>query len=168
MEFFNVIEERYSARSYKPDEIEKDKIDRLLQAARLAPTAVNKQPFEFIVIYTKNHQEELKQIYHREWFCKAPVVIAACAYPDRAWERKDGMNYAIVDTTIAMDHLILAATDLELGTCWIGAFDPQKAKAFLNLPENAEPVAFTPIGYPADSAKPKKRAPLSEWVRYKR
>jgi nitroreductase len=166
MDFSKVIEQRFSVRSYKPDEIEKEKLEQVLEAARLAPTAVNKQPFQFIVIRSKNRQQDLEKIYDKAWFYQAPVVIAACALYDKAWKRRDGMNYAVVDTTIAMDHLILAATNLGLGTCWIGAFDPEAVAKILNLPDHAQVIALTPLGYPADSAKPKKRAPLSQLVRY--
>jgi len=88
------------------------------------------------------------------------------AIPARAWKRRDGKNYAEVDATIAMDHLILAATNEGLGTCWIGAFDPLAAREILGLPEDAEPIAFTPLGYPADSPRAKKRKSLKELVSY--
>jgi nitroreductase len=80
----------------------------------------------------------------------------------------DRKNYSEVDVTIAMDHLILAATDLGLGTCWIAAFDPAAAREVLGLPDGVEPIAFTPLGYPADQPKPKKRKSLSELVRYEK
>lgn len=80
----------------------------------------------------------------------------------------DNKNYGDVDVTIAMDHLILAATELGLGTCWIGAFDPVAARDVLGLPEEVEPVAFTPLGYPADQPGTKRRKPLSELVRYEK
>jgi nitroreductase len=80
----------------------------------------------------------------------------------------DGKNYNDVDVAIAMDHLILAAADLGLGTCWVAAFDPAAARAVLNLPPGVEPVAFTPLGYPADEPRPKTRKALAELVRYER
>jgi nitroreductase len=80
--------------------------------------------------------------------------------------RSDGKNYNDVDVAIVMDHLILAAADLGLGTCWIAAFDPDAAREVLSLPEGVEPIAFTPLGYPADTARPKKRKPLEKLVRY--
>ncbi len=83
-----------------------------------------------------------------------------------AWTRSDGKNHADIDCAIAMDHMILAATDLGLGTCWICAFNPDEAKSVLKLPENVEPVAFTPVGYPADSPKTKKRKNLADLVCY--
>jgi len=168
MEFSKLITSRYSVRAYKPDPVEKEKLDRVLEAARLAPTAANKQAFQIIVIQTKGREEALKRIYGRDWFVQPPLVICACGMPDRNWVRKDGKNYSDVDVAIVMDHLILAAADLGLGTCWIGAFDPDAAREVLGLPDGAEPVAFTPLGYPADELRPKKRKPLHELVRHER
>jgi len=166
MDFSDLSQQRYSARAYKPDPVEDEKLQRVLEAARLAPTAANRQPFQLIVIQTAGRQAELKRVYHREWFSQAPLVIGVCALPVAAWVRRDGKNYADVDATIAMDHLILAATDLGLGTCWVAAFDPVAAREVLQLPDGVEPIAFTPLGYPADQPKRKERKPLAELVRY--
>jgi nitroreductase len=166
MKFQELIEARYSVRAYKPDPVEDGKLQQVLEAARLAPTAVNRQPFQLIVIHTKGREEELNRIYGRDWFVQPPFVICICGVPALAWSRMDGMNYYEVDVTIAMDHLILAATELGLGTCWIGAFDPDAAREVLGLPDTVEPIAFTPLGYPADEPRQKKRKPLSELVRY--
>ena len=168
MEFSELIEKRYSVRAYKPDPLEDDKLQQVLQAARLAPTAANRQPFQFIVIHTAGREAELKRIYHRDWFVQAPLVICACGIPAQGWVRRDGKNYSDVDVAIAMDHLILAAANLGLGTCWIAAFDPTAAREVLHLPDDAEPIAFTPLGYPADRPGPKRRKALSELVRYER
>jgi len=168
MEFSELIEARYSVRAYKPDPVEEEKLEYVLQAARLAPTAANRQPFQIIVIRTADQQAGLRRIYRRAWFRSAPLVIGVCSQPKRAWSRKDGMSYHVVDATIAMDHLILAAADVGLGTCWVGAFDPTAARETLELPEDVEPIAFTPLGYPADSPKAKKRKPLEGLVRWER
>ncbi|OQA08460.1 MAG: FMN reductase (NAD(P)H) [Firmicutes bacterium ADurb.Bin373] len=168
MKFAELIQKRYSVRSYKPDMVEEDKLGQVLEAACLAPTACNRQPFQFIVIKTAGREGELKRIYNRSFFTEAPLVICACAVPGRAWSRMDGVNYSFVDATIAMDHLILAATELGLGTCWIAAFDPAAAREILKLPQGVEPVAFTPLGYPAETPGIKSRKPLSEIVRYER
>ncbi|MFB0564459.1 MAG: nitroreductase family protein [Candidatus Aminicenantaceae bacterium] len=168
MEFFELIRKRYSVRAYKSKPVEEEKLQEILKAACLAPTAANKQPFCFIVIHTQGRELELKQVYNREWFYRAPVVICCCAIPVEAWSRLDGKNYSEVDTTIAMDHLILAAADLGLGTCWIAAFNPSAAREVLRLPEGVEPVAFTPLGYPDDEPKPKKRKAFSDIVKYEK
>ncbi|MBL7199539.1 MAG: nitroreductase family protein [Anaerolineae bacterium] len=166
MDVHDLIAKRYSVRAYKPDPVEDEKLQQVLEAARLAPTAANRQALQLIVIHTTGREEDLRRIYGRDWFVQAPLVICACGIPERNWARMDGKNYNDVDVAIVMDHLILAATDLGLGTCWIGAFNPDAAREVLGLPEGVEPVAFTPLGYPADEPRPKKRAELSDLVRY--
>jgi nitroreductase len=166
MEFIELARKRYSVRSYKAEPVEDDKLQLVLQAARLAPTAANRQAFRLIVIRTRNRESELLRIYSRSWFVQAPVVICICAIPDEAWVRSDGKNYSDVDAAIVMDHLVLAATDLGLGTCWIGAFDPVVAREVLGITEQVDPIAFTPLGYPADQSAAKKRKNLDDLVKY--
>lgn len=168
MEFFELIKKRYSVRAFQSRPVEEEKLQKILEAANLAPTAANRQPFKIIVIYTKGKDAELKRIYHRDWFSQAPIVIGICAIKSEAWSRMDGKNYADVDATIAMDHLILAAADQGLGTCWVAAFDPAAAREILGLPDDVEPVAFTPLGYPADEKRSKKRKSLEEIIRYEK
>ena len=168
MDYSELFEKRYSVRAYKPDPVEDDKLHQILEAARMAPTAANRQPFQLIVIHTKGRETDLKRIYSHEWFVQAPLVICACSVPAQAWVRRDGKNYGDVDVAIMMDHLILAATNHGLGTCWIAAFDPKAAREILRLPNDVEPIAFTPLGYPADQPTLKKRKPLSELVRYEK
>jgi nitroreductase len=168
MEFSELIEKRYSVRAYKPDPVEDDELHQVLEAARLAPTAANRQPFQLIVIHTAGREAELKRIYNRDWFVQPPLVICACGTPAQGWVRRDGKNYNDVDVAIAMDHLILAAANLGLGTCWIAAFDPTAAREVLRLPDDVEPIAFTPLGYPADQPGSKRRKALSDLVRYER
>ena len=166
MNFIEIARKRYSARAYKPQPIEDEKLQQILEAARLAPTAANRQPFQLIVIHTKGREEELRQIYDAPWFVQAPIVICACGIPSQSWTRRDGKDYCDVDVTIAMDHLILAAADLGLGTCWVGAFNPDITRQVLGLPDGVEPVAFTPLGYPDDQPRNKSRKSLGELVRY--
>jgi nitroreductase len=167
MEFADLIRIRYSVRSYRPDPVEEDKVQQVLEAARLAPTAANRQPFQLIVIPTAERQSDLQRIYNPEWFTRAPLIICACALEAEGWIRMDGKPYVDVDVAIAMDHLILAATELGLGTCWIAAFDPAAAREVLELPVGVEPIVFTPLGYPADQPTRKARKPLSDLVSYK-
>jgi nitroreductase len=166
MEFLELVKKRYSCRAYRSDPVEDDKLRQVLEAARLAPTACNLQPFQLIVIHTKGREAELRRIYSSSWFTQAPVIICACSVPSESWRRRDSKNYCDVDVTIAMDHLILAATNLGLGTCWVGAFNPDSAREILGLPDDAEPIAFTPIGYPADRPGRKSRKSFDELVRY--
>jgi nitroreductase len=166
MEFAELIRCRYSVRAYRPDAVPDGALAQVLEAGRLAPTAANRQPFRLIVIHTAGRQEALRRLYHREWFGLAPLVIGICVVPGEAWVRRDGVNYAFVDAAIAMDHMVLAATDLGLGACWVAAFDPAAARELLGLPEGVEPVAFTPLGYPGDAPGVKERKPLADLVRY--
>ena len=166
MEFTDLIQKRYSVRAYKPDPVEDSKLHAVLEAARLAPTAANRQPFQIVVVHTAGREKELQRIYSRAWFTQAPLLICICSVPALAWVRKDGKNYADVDVSIAMDHVVLAATDLGLGTCWVAAFDPPAAREILRLPDDVEPIAFTPLGYPADQPGSKDRKALPQLVRY--
>ena len=168
MDFSELIVRRYSVRAYKPDPVPEQLLARVLEAARMAPTAANRQPFRLIVLQTAGRQPELRRIYHRDWFGQAPWVICICAVPGEAWVRSDGKNYADIDVSIAMDHLVLAAANAGLGTCWVAAFDPAAAREILCLPEGIEPVAFTPLGYPADHPYAKDRRPLADLVHYER
>ncbi len=169
MEFFELIAKRYSARAYQPAPVEEEKLQQILEAARLAPTAANRQPFRIIVIHTEGREAELRRIYRKEWFVQPPLVIAVCGVLGEAWvRREDGKRYVDVDVAIVMDHLTLAATDLGLGTCWIAAFDPAAAREVLELPEGIEPLLFTPLGYPADAPRPKRRESLESLVKYER
>ncbi len=168
MEYEDLIRGRYSVRAYKPDAVEDDKLRRLFEAARLAPTAANRQPFQLIVIHTQGRQAELRRIYHREWFTQAPLVICACGIPRQSWVREDQRRYLDVDVAIVMDHFILEATNLGLGTCWIAAFNAKAAREVLELPDEVEPLIFTPLGYPADQPSVKERKDISELVRYEK
>jgi nitroreductase len=165
MSFQELIRTRYSVRAYKPDPVEEGKLARILEAARLAPTAANRQAFRVIVLPTKGRETELRRVYGRDWFTQAPLVLAVCAVPAEGWVRKaDGWNAAEVDATIAMSHIVLAAAEEGLGACWIAAFDPGAAREVLGLPADVIPSAFTPLGYPADSPAPKKRRLLADIV----
>lgn len=169
MEFTKLITARYSVRAYKPEPVEEDKLRAVLDAARLAPTACNRQPIRFVVVHTQGRQQELKRIYGAEWFSRAPIVICACVLPSEGWVRgSDSKNHCEIDAAIAMDHLILAAANAGLGTCWICAFDPIAAREALGLPDGVEPVAFTPLGYAADSPTEKNRKAIDDLVSYER
>ena len=169
MDFQELIRKRYSCRAYRSEPVVEDQLAQVLEAARLAPTADNRQPFRLVVIRTAGREQELQRVYGKDWFVQAPLVIAACGVPAENWVRKqDGKNYNDVDVAIVMDHLILAAADLGLGTCWIAAFDPAAARELLELPEGVEPVAFTPLGHPADAPRQKTRKKSDELVRYEK
>jgi nitroreductase len=167
MEFIDVITKRYSVRGYLDKEVEKEKLEYVLKAATIAPTGVNAQAFKVFVIDTKKNKDALTEIYGAKWFVEAPYVLCVVGLVDKAWTRPwDMKNIADIDATIVMDHIILAATDVGLGTCYIGAFKADKAKRFLNLDENEVPVLFTPLGYPNAEPRDTPRKELDEFVEY--
>jgi nitroreductase len=174
MTFLDLVRRRYSVRAYRPDPVPDELLASVLEAGRLAPTAANKQPFRIVVLNTRGREAELQRIFDRDWFVQAPLVLCVCAVPAEAWRRSmyDGRSHADVDAAIVMDHLILAAADVGLGTCWIAAFDPAAAREVLAVPPDVEPMLFTPLGYPAADASPSarhgERRPLEELVRHDR
>ncbi|MDR4496712.1 MAG: nitroreductase family protein [Candidatus Scalindua sp.] len=165
MDFYEVIRQRRSIRSYKPDPVEEDKLNRILNAALLAPSAANKQPLYLFVIRNDKIKRKLKEAYSQKWFFTAPIIICACALPDKAWKRGDGKLYVDVDVAIAMDHLVLAASNEGLGTCWIAAFKSQVVKDVLNIQDNVEPLILTPLGYPEIIPEPTYRKSVKEMIR---
>lgn len=167
MDYFELIQKRHSVRAYKSMPVEKEKLDKILEAARLAPTAANRQGFKIVLISTDGKKEELKKIYNSNWFVEAPYVLCICSIPERCWVRRDNKNYSDVDAAIVMDHIVYAATALGLGTCWIGAFDVEAAKNILELDNSLHPIVFTPIGYEQDASYRRMRRPLEELVIYK-
>ncbi len=167
MDFLELVQSRYSVRAYKSDPVEDEKLQAVLEAARLAPTAANRQPFRILVVRTEGHREELLQIYGRQWFVEAPIVLCVCGVQAEAWMRNhDGKSYVDVDAAIVMDHIVLAATSLGLGTCWIAAFDPEAAQDVFKLPRGVTPMIVTPLGYPDSQPGPKRRKELSAIVKY--
>lgn len=164
MDFQELARTRYSCREYRAEPVEEEKLAAVLEAARMAPTACNRQAFQLYVLPTAGRQEEIRRLYGRDWLAQAPLLIGIAGDPGANWVRGDGRNYVDVDCAIVMDHLILQAADLGLGTCWIGAFDAAVARRLLELPAGWEPIAFTPLGYPKDPGRPKKRKPLAELV----
>ena len=118
MELSEVIQKRYSVRGYKPDPVEEEKLLAVLEAARQAPTAANRQPIQLVVMHTAGREEEIGKIYRRPWFVQAPLVIAVCAISSLAWVREsDRFNARLIDAAIVADHLILEAANQGLGTC---------------------------------------------------
>lgn len=148
MSFIELAERRYSVRSYEDKAVEKEKLLQLLEAGRLAPSAVNYQPVHFIVITDKEQKQKIYETYPREWITQAPVIIVACGDHSISWKRKDGKDHCDIDVAIAVDHMTLAAADLGLGSCWVCAFDAEKCHELLALPDNLEPIALLPVGYP--------------------
>ncbi len=162
MDFQELVRKRYSVRAYRADPVPEEMVLKVLEAARMAPTACNKQPVRLVVLRTKGHEAEYARIYHRPWFVAAPVILGVCTVAGEGWVRKDGKNHAEIDGAIVMDHLVLQAADLGLGTCWVCNFDPAAAREVLGLPAGVEPMAFTPLGWPADPPGQKIRRSLQD------
>jgi nitroreductase len=168
MKFSELLIRRYSVRQYKKQPVEKRKLTQVLEAARMAPSAVNYQPWHFIIVQKPENLEKLQKTYPRDWFKTAPVIILACADHSQSWKRSiDGKDSGEIDVAIAVDHLTLQAAELGLGTCWVCNFDTQRCAESLKLPGHITPVAMIPIGYPEDENTPaKKRKPLEEIIHW--
>lgn len=166
----DIIESRKSIRSYKSREVEEEKLNYILDAFRKAPSAKNLQPWKLIVVRNKNIIKDLVVACNNQTFLEdAPIIIAACANEKEAYGRMGGyMSSYPIDIALALEHLILAAAEQGLGTCWIGAFKEQPVKDILGIPEDVRVVALTPVGYPSRDAGNRGRKPLSEIVSYDR
>ena len=170
MKFVELAKKRRSIRNFKPDAVPDEVLNEILQAGVLAPTAKNLQPFQFIVVRASSGLDALAAAYPAPFFREAPVAIVACVEQEQGWvrNRHDDKNYADVDTAIAVDHMSLAATDLGLGTCWIGAYDPTAVSEAMELPEGVSPLAILLVGYANEVGRNKNRKSLKELVRYER
>jgi len=157
MTFIELATQRSSVRNFAPMPVEKEKLLQVLEAARIAPSAANFQPWHFIVVTEPVLLQLIYPLYPREWLKSAPLIIVALGDHSRGWHRgKDDKDFTQVDLAIAIDHLTLAATELGLGTCWICNFDVEKLQNIFNLPDTLEPIALIPIGYPDLKVQPVK------------
>lgn len=164
MEFYETVRQRYSCRRYRPDPVEPEKLERLLEAARLAPSAANRQEWRFIIVKEAEKRQRLMKAAQNQTFVgEAPVVIVAAAATNHHVMRCGEKCYPI-DVAIALEHLALAATAEGLGTCWIGAVDADQVREICAIPPEVPIVDLMTLGYPADRQKEKKRLPLAEIV----
>lgn len=170
MEFYDLILKRKSVRKYDKEPIPEKILKKILEAARVAPSAKNIQPWRFIVVKDPAMKRKVAEACHNQLFMtEADVIVCGCALEKIAYGRMgDYMNSFPIDLAIALDHMILAATSEGLGTCWIGAFDEQKVKEALQVPKEVRVVALTPIGYPAEEPKARPRKDLKEIVGYEK
>lgn len=167
LDVFDAIKLRRSIRRYKRKEVEKEKLIRIIEAGRLAPSATNSQPWHFIVITNPEIKKKLGESYPKDWFVNAPVIIVACADPSKAWVRADGEEYWKVDVAIALQNMVLCAVEEGLGTCWIANFDEKIVKEVLGIPSGIRVVAMTPLGYPDEvKGKVHDRKPLEEILHF--
>jgi nitroreductase len=164
---FEAVKTRRSIRKYTDKPVEKEKLLRILEAARLSPSANNNQHCHFVVVSDEAILERLLPAYKREWFVKAPIVIVACSYPSKAWSRMDGESYWKVDSAIAVENMILVAHEAGLGACWVAAFDENKVKEALRIPKEVRLIAMIPLGYPGEKKGPvTDRKSLDEIIHY--
>lgn len=165
MNFIELAKKRYSVRKYESRQVEEDKIAKILEAGQVAPTAANIQPQRFLVIKSDAGLEKLKKGANIHG---APMAIIICGDHDNVWIRPfDKKNMVDIDTSIATDHMMLSATDMGLGTCWLTYFDPEIIKKEFNIPSNFEPVNILTLGYPASAPKNRTtRKDINEIVFY--
>jgi nitroreductase len=150
MDFLELVRKRRSVRNYLDRPVDDALLERVLEAGRLAPSACNNQPWIFIVIKEETFRQKLENVYTKEWFLHAPAIIAVCFDRSVSWKSRDGRDAGVIDAAIALDHITLAAGE---------------ARKTLMLPENIEPVAFTPIGFPGpEEPKQKTRKQLQDIV----
>lgn len=163
MEVFKAIQTRHSVRNYKKDPVPEDKLQKVLEAARLAPSAHNAQDWKFVVVQDLAKREALAQAAGQDFIAVAPVIIAAVSLEPEQMMSSGNPTYA-VNLAIAVDHMTLMATAEGLGTCWIGAFSQEEVKEILNIPKNCKVVVLLPLGFPAGSPGPKSRKSLKEII----
>jgi len=168
MNFKELALTRNSVRDYLTKDIEEEILEVVLNTARMAPSAVNFQPFKLYVLKKGEVRDAVNASYHREWMKKAPVLVVVVGSHDMAWKRaQDHKDYTDIDAALFIDHLQLQATDLGLGSCWVCNFDVIACREALSLKPLEEPIAIVPVGYPAKSEIPvKKRKGLDELVVY--
>jgi nitroreductase len=166
MEVLPEIVERYSCRAYADRPVDEDKLVRVLEAARIAPSASNKQEWRFVVVRDPAMREKLREAANNQPFvAQAPVVLVCCGVdPER--RMRCGQPAAAIDVSIAMEHIALQAVREGLGTCWIGSFYPDKVRPLLGIPEDVDIVELMTLGYPADQPRPKSRLSLDDIVCY--
>ncbi len=164
MNVLDAIRNRRSVRAYEPRPVPEESLTRILEAARLAPSASNRQEYKLVVVRDARTREKLVDAAAGQRFVgEAPVVIAAVSLAPEQVMRSEVPTYA-VDVAIAVDHMTLAAVEEGLGTCWIGAFSQDKVKRLLGIPEGYKVVALLPLGFPADRPRPRTRRELHEIV----
>ena len=161
MNFLDLVKLRYSVREFDKRPIEQEKLDYIMECVRLAPSAVNLQPWRFRVVSDKPTLEALASCYKRDWLATAPCIIVACCDHEQSWHRRaDNKDFGEVDVAIAIEHICLAACEQGLGSCWVCNFNADLCREKLSLPENLEPIALVPLGYATEAlaeAPEKKR-----------
>ncbi len=168
MDVLDAIKSRRSVRAYKDKEVEEDKLKRVLEAGRLAPSASNRQEWKYIVVRDKGMRAKLAKACNDQTFVgEAGVIIVACGMEPQQ-RMSSGQPKTTVDSTIGLDHMTLQAEAEGLGTCWIGAFQAPEVKKLLGVPANVDVVHITPLGYAAEKPGARPRKGLDEIVCYEK
>jgi nitroreductase len=162
MSLLDLILSRRSIRRYENKDIPEEVLKQILEAGRQAPSAANRQPIHFIIVKDKEITKNFSNALFNRFIKDAPVVIVGCADVNSLMTGK----WAIVDTTIAMQNMVLAASALGIGSCWIGAFSENKVKKLLKIPDKWKVVALVTLGYPAEQPKPRKKKPFEDLFRF--
>jgi len=166
MDVLEAIAKRKSIRAYKTTPVPEDKLNKVLEAARLAPSGANRQEMKFVVVKDQKTRARLSEATGgQKHVAQAPVVIAAVSTDPEKMMICDVPGYP-VDVAIAIDHMTLAAFDLGLGTCWIGAFNQEKVKSILSIPDKCKVVQLLTLGIPDEEGRPKDRKPIEQIVCY--
>ena len=154
MKFLELVKDRYSVRSFKKDPIEKEKLDAIIEAGRVAPTACNNQPQKIYIVKSEDKLKKLSEVCRFTF--GAPTVLVIAYDKDRDWKNKlmPGYGSGETDAAIVCTHMMLAAWELGIGSCWVGYFNSADVSRVLELPENIVVTAMLPMGYPADNAEP--------------
>jgi nitroreductase len=157
---------RFSCRRFRPDPVPRAAIEAMLEAAVWAPNGGNLQPWRFVVVLPAALRGALAgAAYGQGFVAAAPAVVVVCAVPAesaRHYGPRGRDLYCLQDTAAATENLLLAATELGLAACWVGAFDERAVARVLDVPEGWRPVALVPVGFPAEEASGRSRRPLSE------
>ena len=164
MNMLELSRQRFSARKFTDQKVSPSDLDYLLECARLAPSAVNRQPWRFVVVESEEAKARLRQVYNREWFATAPLYIVCYAHTGRCWTRAaDQKAHGDIDVAIAAEHICLAATERGLGSCWVCNYDHDLMRSLFPLPDH-EAVVILPVGHIAPDCpqKAKDRLPLAE------
>jgi nitroreductase len=167
MTFLELVKSRISIRQYTLEKVEDEKIAYILECVRLAPSAVNYQPWQFLVVKNDDVKRLLQECYPAKWFAEAPLCIVACTDTSQSWKRSfDGKDHADIDIAIAVEHICLAAAEQGLGTCWVCNFDARKCSELLNLPEHIHPAVMIPVGYTTQTiSRNPNRKPAEEIIK---
>ena len=166
MSFLDLCKQRFSVRSYSGEEVAESQLSYILECARLAPSAVNLQPWRFLVVRSEAMRLHVQSCYKREWIAEAPIYIICIVRHDEEWVRRDGKHHGDIDIAIAAEHICMAADEQGLGSCWVCNFDAERLHELLALESSEEASVIIPIGHPAPGLETpeKKRKDLKTIV----